>query len=52
VRQGALPFVAVVVRAGIKQKLLRYLGDTYNRSARTLFPDYAGFLEYGTQSPL
>jgi hypothetical protein len=45
---GALPFVAVIVRAGLKPKLLRYLGDTYNRSARTLFPDYAGFLEYGS----
>ena len=48
---GALPFVAVVVRAGLKQKLLRYSSDTYNRSARTLFPDYAGFLEYGAQHP-
>jgi len=46
-RPSALPFVAVIIRANLKPKLLRYLESTYNRSARVLFPDYAGFLEYG-----
>lgn len=46
--QGApsrIPFVAVVIKAGLKQKLLRYLASSYNRTARVLFPDYAGFAE-------
>ena len=43
---SAVPFVAVIITAGLKAKLLRYLEDTYNRSAKILFPDYAGFLEF------
>lgn len=44
---GNLPFVAIIISAGLKRKLLSYLEGTYNRSARVLFPDYAGFLEFG-----
>lgn len=43
-----LPFVAVIIKAGLKSKLLRYLGGSYNRSARTLFPDFPGFREFST----
>ena len=46
----ALPFVAVIINAGLKAKLLRYLEDTYNRTARVLFPDYAGFLEFRSEA--
>ncbi|TFC48932.1 FRG domain-containing protein [Cryobacterium shii] len=46
---GALPFVAVVIKARLKQKLLQYLENTYNRSASVLFPDYAGFQEFGRE---
>jgi hypothetical protein len=42
-----MPFVAMIVNASLKGKLLRYLESTYNRSARVLFPDYGGFLEFG-----
>lgn len=45
-----MPFVAVIIHATLKQKLLRYLENTYNRSARVLFPDYAGFLEFGSEA--
>jgi hypothetical protein len=48
-RPSALPYVAVVIKAGLKKKLLRYLEGTYNRSARVLFPDYAGFRDFGAQ---
>jgi hypothetical protein len=48
-KQGApmkVPFVAVVVPSGSKQKLLQYLEVSFNRTARTLFPDFAGFREF------
>lgn len=45
-----LPFVAVIIKAGLKPKLLRYLAGSYNRSARTLFPDFPGFREFGSQA--
>lgn len=44
---GGLLFVAIVIKSTLKLKLPRYLDETYNRSARVLFPDYAGFLEFG-----
>lgn len=43
---GLLPYVAVIINPGLKQKLLRYLENTYNRRPRVLFPDYAGFKDY------
>jgi hypothetical protein len=42
-----LPFVAILVRRELKQKLLAHLDGTYNKSARTLFPDFSGFREFG-----
>jgi hypothetical protein len=42
-----LPFAAVLIGAGLKNKLLEYLGGSYNRRASTLFPDYEGFKSYG-----
>ena len=44
---GTIPFVAMFINAGLKQKLRQYLAGTYNRSARTLFPDYEGFRAFG-----
>lgn len=41
-----LPFVAVIIKAGLKAKLLAYLENTYNRSAKVLFPDFAGYAEF------
>ncbi|WP_279070901.1 FRG domain-containing protein [Microbacterium lacticum] len=43
-----LPFVAVLIKSSLKSKLLRYLDGSYDRSARTLFPDFPGFREFGT----
>lgn len=43
----ALPFVAVIIGAGLKSKLLSYLDGSYDRRARTLFPDYQGYRDYG-----
>lgn len=42
-----LPFVAVIISANLKPKLLKYLEGTYNRSARVLFPDYEGYKAFG-----
>jgi hypothetical protein len=54
-RPESLPFVAIIVKSHLKRKLLQYLDGTYNKSARTLFPDYAGFREFeskvGTSEP-
>jgi hypothetical protein len=47
-RPRHLPFVAIHVRAGVKSRLLKYLEGTYNRSARTLFPDYSGMHDHGS----
>ena len=47
---GALPYVAVLIKSSLKGKLLRYLENTYNRRPRVLFPDYAGFKDYGSSS--
>ncbi|SMQ58021.1 FRG domain-containing protein [Plantibacter sp. VKM Ac-1784] len=46
---SAMPFVAVIIKAGLKRKLLRYLENTYNRTAKVLFPDYGGFLEFRSE---
>lgn len=43
----ALPFVAIIIGAGLKPKLLSYLDGSYDRRARTLFPDYQGYRDYG-----
>jgi hypothetical protein len=48
-RPGHIPFVAMVIASNLKAKILRYLEGTYNRSAKVLFPDYAGFLEFGDE---
>lgn len=45
-----LPFVAILVMRAVKEKLLAHLDGTYNKSARTLFPDFSGFREFGTLS--
>ncbi|MBB1484109.1 hypothetical protein H5392_09590 [Tessaracoccus sp. MC1865] len=42
-----LPLVAVIINAGLKKRLLAYLENSYNRSARVLFPDYPGFVNFG-----
>lgn len=46
-RPRSLPFVAIIISAHLKAKLLRYLEGTYNRSSRVLFPDYQGYASYG-----
>lgn len=43
-----LPFVAIIVKAGIKRQLREYLDKTFSKSARTLFPDFPGFRAFGT----
>ena len=40
------PFVAIVVPSRLKKRLLSHLDGTYNKSARTLFPDFSGFREF------
>lgn len=42
-----IPFVAVVIGASLKNKLLSYLENSYNRRSGVLFPDYQGFAQYG-----
>lgn len=43
----SLPFVAIIINAAMKGKLLNYLEGTYNQSARVLFPDYEGYRSFG-----
>jgi hypothetical protein len=45
---GSLPFVAVIISASLKAKLLGYLETTYDRRAQVLFPDYEGFRSYSS----
>lgn len=47
-----LPFVAVIINAGLKSKLLKYLENTYSRSPRVLFPDFAGYREFAAYGGL
>lgn len=43
-----IPFVAIFIRSKkVKEQLRSYLRNTFSRSAKTLFPDYQGFLDYG-----
>ncbi|WP_167309616.1 FRG domain-containing protein [Terrimesophilobacter mesophilus] len=42
-----IPYVAIIIKSSNKKKLLAYLGSTYNRSARVLFPDFEGFSSRG-----
>ncbi|MFJ6428897.1 FRG domain-containing protein [Microbacterium maritypicum] len=42
-----LPFVAIFITAAVKKQLRTYLRLTYSRTAKTLFPDYAGFRDFG-----
>jgi hypothetical protein len=41
-----LPFVAVIINASLKTKLRAYLENTFNRSAKVLFPDFAGYADF------
>lgn len=42
-----LPFVAIFIKSSVKKQLRTYLRLTYSRTAKTLFPDYQGFREFG-----
>ena len=42
-----MPFVAVIIKHTLKRRILRSLEGSFNRTARVLFPDVGGFLEYG-----
>lgn len=42
-----MPFVAILVRSGVKRQLRDYLRLTYSRTAKALFPDYTGFRDFG-----
>lgn len=44
-RPMSLPFCAIVIPAGVKEKLRDPLKHTYNRRRRVLFPDVDGFRE-------
>jgi hypothetical protein len=46
----ALPFVAMIIPAAVKSRLLKYLQGSYNRSARVLFPDYEGYRQFGAHA--
>lgn len=43
----SMPFVAILVPAKMKAQLRTYLRLTYSRTAKSLFPDYTGFREFG-----
>lgn len=42
-----LPFVAIIIPSGAKRQLRTYLKNTYSRTAKRLFPDFAGFHDHG-----
>ena len=41
-----LPFVAILVPGQLKNRILQRLENSYNRTARVLFPDFSGFREF------
>ncbi|MGQ7787179.1 FRG domain-containing protein [Nesterenkonia sp. K-15-9-6] len=43
----SLPFVAIFIGSRVKEQLRNYLRMTYSRTAKTLFPDYQGFRDFG-----
>lgn len=43
----SMPFVAILVPAKVKSQLRTYLRLTYSRTAKSLFPDYTGFRDFG-----
>lgn len=47
----SLPFVAILIKPNLKERLGKYLEGTYNRSARVLFPDYRGYVDHGRSIP-
>jgi hypothetical protein len=46
----SIPFVAMIIPASVKSRLLKYLQGSYNRSARVLFPDYEGYRQFGAHA--
>ncbi|MDQ7880328.1 FRG domain-containing protein [Microbacterium sp. QXD-8] len=46
VARRRIPFIAVRVRSELKPRLRRILENSYNRSSRVLFPDFAGFRDF------
>jgi hypothetical protein len=45
---GEIPYVAVEVPAELKAQVLQHLESSFNRHPRVLFPDFGGFLTYGS----
>lgn len=43
-----IPFIAVKVKSHLKPRIRRILENSYNRSARVLFPDFAGFRDFSS----
>lgn len=43
-----LPFVAIIIPAKLKQRVLLRLANTYNRRPEILFPDFFGFRDHGS----
>ncbi|MGN7861815.1 FRG domain-containing protein [Microbacterium sp. 22303] len=42
-----LPFIAILIPSRAKKQLRTYLKNTYSRTAKRLFPDFAGFHDHG-----
>jgi hypothetical protein len=45
-----LPFVAVLIPAALKSRVLQRLENSYNRRPRVLFPDFSGFREFNIEA--
>lgn len=48
VTRRRIPFVAVRVKSFLKPRLRRILENSYNRSSKVLFPDFAGFRDFSS----
>lgn len=43
---ATIPYLAILIPSKLKEGLRTYLNNTFNRSGRTLFPDYQGFSDH------
>jgi FRG domain protein len=45
-RRPTIPYFAIIIPSGAKKDLRSHLQNTFNRSRKSLFPDYQGFSDY------
>lgn len=49
-RRPTIPYFAIIVPSHVKKDLRIHLQNTFNRSPKSLFPDYQGFSDYANET--